>query len=391
MSREISIAPDYQSLFVRPERSNTAVLSVYLNVDQSRRSNMNRGFENQLKDLLSAIRSTIQENADLERFSVASHHVTDFVSAYEPRSRGLALFFDATDEFFWHTSLNIPLHNRAEWSRGLLLQPLANCMDQFEPYGIALVDRSNLRLFSVFLGQITETVHKQLGPGRVRHIKTVGTDHIRSASQVQRKADEQIRTNLRSAVKAVDTLLREKHIPRLILAGTPEITAEFRNLLPKRLALAVIGSFTIRMDAESRGILAAAQPIADEYERAGEVQAVKQIVTTAAKCERAVVGLGHTLKALNCNRIWELVYSEDFSSPGFECANCGALFSVERTSCSYCSAAVQPVRDIVEHAVEHALRNGARIEVVTGEASAELDTAGGIGAFLKARTATVQV
>jgi hypothetical protein len=391
MSRQVGIPASLQNLFSRPERPNPSVLSVYLNVDQSRQSNRNGGFENQLKDLMSSIRISIREDAEHERFMRASRHITDFVSVYEPHARGLALFFDDTDGLFSYTELNIPLHNRADWSRELLLQPLANAIDQFEPYSVALIDRNNLRLFNIFLGEITEIVHKKLGSGRVRHIKSVGTDHLGSASQVQRKADEQVRMNLRSVVKAIDTLHLDKHIRRLVLAGTPEVTAELRELLPKRLALQVIGSFDIRMDAAPQDILAAAQRIADEYERASEVQTVKEIVTAAAKNKKAVIGLGQTLKALNSDRVWEFVYSEDFSSPGFECVRCGALFSVEKTACAYCSAAVQPVKDIVERAVEHALRNGARIEVVTGEASAALDAAGGIGVFLKTRTGTVQV
>jgi peptide subunit release factor 1 (eRF1) len=40
----------------------------------------------------------------------------------------------------------------------------------------------------------------------------------------------------------------------------------------------------------------------------------------------------------------------------------------------------------VEHAIEHALRKGAKIEVVKGAASESLISAGGIGAFLRART-----
>jgi peptide chain release factor subunit 1 len=391
MSRQNSNPTGFDNLFSRPERPNPSVLSVYLNVDQSRQSNRNRGFENQLKDLMFSIRSAIHDEAEREAFAKASHHVSDFVSAYEPHARGLAIFFDVTDDFFWHKDFSIPLHNRTDWSRELLLQPLANAIDQFEPYGIVLLDRNNLRLFSVFLGEITEIVHKQLGSGRVRHIKTAGTDHLGSASHVQKKADEQIRANLRSVVKTVDELLKDKRIRRLVLGGTPEMTAELRSLLPKHLALQVIGSFNIRMEAAPQDILAAAQKIADEHERTTEVQTVKEVVTAAAKNENAVIGLGQTLKALNADRVWELVYSDDFSSQGFECVRCGALFSVEKTSCAYCSAPVQAVKDIVERAVEHTLRNGARIEVVTGEASAALDASGGIGAFLRTRTASIQL
>jgi peptide subunit release factor 1 (eRF1) len=49
------------------------------------------------------------------------------------------------------------------------------------------------------------------------------------------------------------------------------------------------------------------------------------------------------------------------------------------------------VENVVERAVEHALRNGAKIEVVTGNAAAGLRAGGGIGAFLKTRTGTLEV
>jgi peptide subunit release factor 1 (eRF1) len=50
---------------------------------------------------------------------------------------------------------------------------------------------------------------------------------------------------------------------------------------------------------------------------------------------------------------------------------------------------VKQVGNVIERAVEHALRDKAKLEVVTGEAAAVLDSAGGIGAFLKTRTKAV--
>jgi peptide chain release factor subunit 1 len=382
---------ELQLLFSRAERTNPSVLSVYLNVDQSRQANLNRGFERQLKDTMASIRNSIHDPSDLEKFTLAAHYISDFVSAYRPVARGLVLFFDASDGFFWHAEVDVQLHAQARWDRDLLLQPLASALDQFERYGVVLVDRNNVRLLTVFLGEIEELVREGFGPNRVRHIKTVGTDHIASASAVQRKADEQIRANLRRITKTVDSLVQTKKLNRLVLAGTPEITAELRDLLPKRLSSRVIGAVDVKMDAPASDVLAATRNIAAEYERSTELETVKEVVTAAAKKQKAVVGLEHTLRAINSDRIWLLIYSEDFSAPGFECVQCAALLSIEKTSCPYCGAAVRSVNDVVERAVEHALRKGAKIELVTGEASASLDTAGGIGAFLKARTGTIQV
>jgi peptide chain release factor subunit 1 len=381
---------DLQLLFSRPERLQPSVLSVYLNVDQSRQANLNRGFERRLKDMLSSIRTTIHDAPETERFKVAAHHVTDFVSAYTPHERGLAMFFDAVDGFFWHAEIDVTLPAEARWDREALSRPLANALDQFERYGVVLVGRTSMRLFSVFLGEIEELSSLQLGPKRTRHIKTAGTDHIGSASRIQRKTDEEIRISLKRVVRLVDSFVQEKQVQRLILAGTSEVTAELRDSLPKRLGLRMIGTVDIFTDAPLEKVLAATLPIAEECERNTEIQTVKEVVTAAAKQEHALVGLGHVLKAVNSERVWQLVYADGFASPGFECSKCSALFSLENPSCQYCGAAVRPVDDVVERAVEHACRNGARIEVVTGEAAASLASAGGIGAFLKTRTASLR-
>jgi peptide subunit release factor 1 (eRF1) len=367
------------------------MLSVYLDVDQSRPSNLNRGFETQLKNLIADIRPTIHDAAELERFNPAAHRITDFVSAYQPQAHGLGLFFDESDGFFRYVEFDLPVQREARWDRTFYLQPLVTALDQFETYGVAMLDRQNLRLFTVFLGHIEEHVREGFGPDRVRHIKTSGTDHIASASRIQRKADEKVRLNMKHAVKMIAWLVDTRHLNRLILAGTREITAEVRDLLPKRLAMRVIGEVYVSMDALASDVLAATRDVAETYERDTEVQKVNEVTTTASKTERAVAGLGHTLKAVNSDRVWDLVYCQDFRAPGFECERCSGLFSIEKTSCQYCGGKLQAVDDVVERAVEQALRNGAKVDVVAGEAAASLATSGGIAAFLRARTGTLRV
>ena len=123
-------------------------------------------------------------------------------------------------------------------------------------------------------------------------------------------------------------------------------------------------------------------------ERDVEVNTVREVTTAAVKSRRAVLGLARTLNAVNHGRVWELIYSAGYRPPGFECTRCGGLSSLERSTC-YCGGAMRPVCDVISQAVEHGLRHGARIEVVHEEAAEELNTRGGIAAFLKARPATV--
>jgi peptide chain release factor subunit 1 len=346
---------DLKTLFSHPERPQPSLLSVYLNVDPSRHSNQNRGFEEQLKGMTSSIRVAIHDAAEVERFVVAAHHIEDFVAAYQPAARGLILFFDSVDGFFWHQEVGVPIHNQVRWDFELLLQPLANILDQFERYGVVLVDHARLRLFTVFLAEIEEVTVERLSPD----------------------------AHLRRIIREVDGFVQNKQAHHLVLAGNPEIAAHLRDRLPKRLASRIIGSVEVAIDAAAQDVLTATLKIAEEYERTTESQTVKEIVRGLARNGKTVAGLGHTLKALNSDRVWELIYSEGLASSGYECLKCAALFSAERQSCTYCGGSVHPVNDVIERAVDHAVREGAKIEVVTGDASITLNNVGGIGAFLK--------
>src|SRR5690242_18002731 len=141
-------------LFTRDERPCRAVLSVYLSVDQSQQANLNHRFETQLKDMFGPIQQfSIRDIAEHERLTNAIRRISEFVSAYQPKGRGLIMFFDAMDSFFWHMDSDFPVANQVRWDHELLLVPLANALDQFEQYGVVLVDRARMRLFSVVLNE----------------------------------------------------------------------------------------------------------------------------------------------------------------------------------------------------------------------------------------------
>jgi peptide subunit release factor 1 (eRF1) len=381
---------DLQLLVSRPERPYRSMLSVYLDVDQSRAANQNRGFEVQLKNILGSTRKTIHDPLELESFDRSAGQIEECVAGYQLGAIGLAVFFDATDSFLSLRELDVCVEARAAWDSEFLLRPLAAALDEFQPYGVALVSRAALRLFVASLGKIEEIERKEFDHRKVRHTKTSGTDHIGSASHEQRRADEQVKANVRAFVREVDSLLETRQLERLVLAGTAELTAELKELLPKRLARRVIGAVDVSMDAPSRAVAAATWTIAEEYERSTEIELANEVVTAAKKGLKAVVGLTGTLKAINQNRAWHLIYSEGYSVAGSECRHCAALFALEEMSCPQCGGALQPVVDVVERAIDRALRKGVKVEFVRGPASVYLESAGHIGAFLKTRTATVQ-
>jgi hypothetical protein len=383
---------ELQRILARPERAEKVVLTLYLDVDQSKQENLNRGFEKQLKDMLGNVGKTIQESGETKAFEIASQQVEDFVGRYHLRAPGLVLVFDASDGFFWSQELNIPIQNRIRWSREAFVGPLAVAFDEYEGTGIVLLDRANLRLLTMFLGEVEEHIREGFDHRKVRHTKTIGMNHMGSASRAQRKADEQIQLNLRHIAKDMDLMFEQRGIRRIILTGSPEITNQLRSVLPKRVQSHVIGSVELPTTATIDQIRNAAAPLAEKFERHAETAIVTDLVTSAAKSARVVIGLTHTLYALNQRRIWQLVSAAGFHSRGCECPKCAALFCAGTPSCSFCGSAVSPIEDVVERAVDHAVRRGATVEVIRGtEAESSLMNAGGIGAFLRTRTESVLV
>jgi peptide subunit release factor 1 (eRF1) len=379
---------DIYALISRPTRTRKSSLSVYLNMDQSDPTNLNRGFEKKLRDMASALtRST--NTGEREPLAAAMNRVKKFVSSNVPAASGLAIFADEADGFFWHKELAFPVAEQMRWDRELLLQPLINAMDDLEGYAVVLIDRTKLRLFLVQLGKLEEFVHKDFDQKLVRHVKATGSDRAESSNHMQRKADNQVRSNLREVVRALDRFAKSHDIYRFLLAGSPAITAELRKMLPAHLAAGVIGTTVLPTSAPPVEVLAAAQILADEYERKTEIDKVNSVTTAAAKRDTAVVGLSLALHAINAGRVWELIYSKGLSIPGFECTDCAALFAAQAPTCAYCSSAVDAVDDVVALAVEHAIRKAARIEVVSGDAATTLTAAGGIAAFLKTRAGAV--
>ena len=187
----------------------------------------------------------------------------------------------------------------------------------------------------------------------------------------------------------IDWLVESRNLNRLILAGTQEITAELRNLLPKHLVMRIIGQVDVGMEVLPSDVLAATMRIAQEYEQDAEVQKVNEVDNSRRQKPRKPLPVSDIrLRPSIPIAFGSWSIARTSGRRDVECARCGGLFSTEKTSCQYCGGKLQAINNVVETAVEHALRNRARVHAVTGEAGASLATSGGIAAFLKARTGT---
>lgn len=374
---------DLHELLSLPPDTESPVLSLYLDVDQQRAINLNRGFESVLRNLIRQIEQGLGNNSRLKEFLGDARLAGSFVSDYQPAGKSLVLFCDASKGFTWHRSLNISLDSIAHWSPRVYLRPVVEARDEFERCGVILTDRTRARLFTVYMGSIEEH-HEAFAEAETRKVDASGMDQMYSQMNFQRKADEHVRWHLKRVGEMADRMVEAKRFSRLILGGTQEVTSELRNLLSERLKNCLVGTVTLPIDAGTADILRETVTLEAAAEREEEDLLVQRLLTAAAKEKQAVVGLSKVLAALNLSRVRHLVYSDGFKASGAECRECGGLFESYTKKCRDCEGLQIESSDLLNAGIGRVLREGGEVEQLKSSAAVNfLKKAQGIGAYLR--------
>ena len=370
-----------RELIDRDPRPGSPTLSIYLDIDQSDAANLNRKFEVALFNMLRELETTL--DGPLQRdFHADAILIQHFVEGYRPRAKGLAIFSDSSEDFFWAYELHVPVKTEARWSEMPYLRPLLEMMDEHERYGVILTDRSRTRLFSIFLGEIEE-YHEALAEANVTRSKTSGRDHIRSQVRNQRRADERAVGHLKEVAELMEAVAGRLEFDRLVLAGSVEATNEVYRQLSKSLQGKVIGMIALPLDASEQQVLGETLKLSTSSERTGEIEIVKHLIQAAQKQNQATIGLDNTIAAVQAGRVRQLVYAEGWTPSGSRCSNCSSLMLDGEDVCRYCGADLHAVKDLLARAARRVVAMGGAVEQVRGDAATHLREAGGIGAFLR--------
>jgi peptide subunit release factor 1 (eRF1) len=368
-------------LVERPRDPESPVLSLYLNVDTSDAANLNRGFEKRAKTLLSQLGEELNDDKG-DHFEGDVARVMEFVSGYTPAAKGIVVFCDDSEGFFWSQEVHTPILSQAFWDEAPYVRPLLEQLDEYERYGVVLADRGQARLFSIFMGEITEHEIAPVNPGP-RRTKSSGSDHGWSQMHIQRKADVHAHWHLKNVAEEAVQMANRERFDRLILAGPGQVTTQLQRFLPKRLSSRVVASLPLQATASPSEVLEKTQEVERQVERQRESELVDELITTAAKNEGAVTGVERTVEAVQEGRLWQLIYVGGLEVEGRICRECRALTMHQRDSCPFCQGPLEVAKDMVDLAAKRTFELGGRIEQVKGEAAEKLREVGGIGGLLR--------
>jgi len=334
--------------------SSAPVLSVYLSTDAAEGNAEAQKLR--LRSLLKGVNLPEDEAAVIQYFE----HERNWTG------RSVAIFSCAGDDFFKAYPLAIPVRSRAWAGSQPYVKPLADLLDAYGGYGVVLVDKQGARLFGFHLGELREQ-EGILGED-VRHVKRGGASSFPGrrggTSGRTRSSNEVIERNIKGEAEFAAKFFQENHVRRVLIGGTDENIAQFRQHLPKAWQSLVVGSFAMSMTANSVDVLAKAMEVGQEAERRREERLVEAVITAAAKGAGGVARLEDTLGAVHEGRVQILIIQEGLRAPGYRCLGCGYLTTQSLEICPFCGKGFEKIEDAVEMAVRKVMQSGGEVEVV---------------------------
>jgi hypothetical protein len=254
-----------------------------------------------------------------------------------------------------------------------LVRPLVAAARAHERCIVALAASDEVRVYELAMGELMPAS---------AHVGDVPSRHAQggwSQLKMQHHRREHIDALHREAAEAIAKLFDAAGPVRVLLGGVAEVVANLERVLPKRVAAAALRLESLHKDDAAHEVVAAAQSLMHEVERAEEQQVLQRVETLALSGGRGALGMKQVVEALNQARPMRVFVPDDSDGVLSICESCRNLSLEADGACDVCGGPRHQV-DAAEGLVRAALGLGAKIDVVD---RSMLDAVGGAAAELR--------
>lgn len=298
-----------------------------------------------------------------------------------PAAHGIAIFACRPARLFEVVPLPSVHRSRVAIDRTPLVRELAGTLEEFGRIYTAVVDRTAARLFEVTAGSATEVAGltgmgtrggrfrgDQDGPGWGEY-----NYHNRIREEKQRHYE--------AVSRALAALDRAAPARGVVLAGMGPDAGAVTPFLPVGLRERLFGTLKLSpREATPATVHARTLELRADYKRREERALVAEVEAREGE-GWAVNGIHATLKALGRGQVRTLLVQADASETGCRCGDSGRLV-LEPRECRG-EGEPTPVVDVIDDAIEDALRQGVDVNVVyEDDSAASID---GLAALLRFR------
>lgn len=290
---------------------------------------------------------------------------------FDESNRGVVIYAEVDGDWWEALQFPVPVQNRMVVAERPVIGPLAQVLNSYEHYGVILMDREHVRILSVYLGTLLDELEFRgdpLAPTTNHHVQAGGYSHKR----FQQHKLEEMRHFFRDFAAEVERFVA-RYAPRhLVLLGTDQNVARFKEFLPQPVADMIIHTGPAPVDGPAAAILARLEPHLREEQERGSQELLEQVRDRTANDYLATAGVQGTLTALQEGKVDTLVVARDGQMQGVRCSQCSFVFVRDVNRCPYDgNEQMEPV-DVMEEMVRLAQQQGADIQFADANAIADL-------------------
>ncbi len=354
-------------------------VSLFLNVDpkQVKQEEWLLHFKNLSKNAINAMPNGDKANIipDIDKLE---HYLTN---RPEGLKRGLTIISSSAKNFWWIYNSALPFMSNLIIEREPFINPLVHQIDQYQRFLIAFVGGETVRLFIAGMGEIievTDIYHPAATSNTLRDGGAGDMGEIRA----HRRKEHSRQILYKDSYHIIEKLLVREEIKRILLLGTDSARGNFKETLPDPLLHKIVAEGHIDKNADEKDILNKSLPLMKQVEFQFERKALAELFDKAGAIEGgSAVGLSAVLDAIQQGNVRKLYVMTHMAAKGMCCRRCKALSAVIEKDCPYCGGEMDIVPFIYDHAIQKALEQGVRVDLL--EDAPDLVKAGGIGALLR--------
>jgi peptide subunit release factor 1 (eRF1) len=330
------------------------VLSAYMSVNAEIPENQRRAYLVRLRDAMNdeGVPDGLQQRV--------REYVEDEA---HPEARTLAIFADE-DDLFEVYRLQVDVPESFRWGDPYVA-PLTLVLDEYEPYGAAVLDAERFRYFVVSPLSSAHGEEETKANG-FREVNLHPSEPYPRGGTDFDAASRRTEAHVHSFYKDLGELTRDvtfrEGVRRLILAGPRERTAEFRRTLPNELQERVVAEEHVDLGSPEGELLDRLEAVRERAEHERQKELLEEIR------ESGVRGLDETVAALQEeNRVYHLAALWEPEAEIRWCDNDQlAIREITSEECPFCGrkTRTRPLKDVL---VDLAAARGARLDFMRGE------------------------
>ena len=277
------------------------VLSLYLNLQPNDRGRDQ--FDPFLrKELNERLRTYPRGGPERQSLEDDAEKIRDYVTRLDGSLNGLALFASSGAGLFEAIPLSAPIEaHRLYVDARPHLYPLARLLEQYPRYLALVADTHSARIFVFAANAVVKT--EQIENEKTKHHKQGGW----SQARYQRHTENFHLLHAKEVVDAVDRIVREEGLDKILIAGDEVIVPLLREQLPKHLNDAVIDILKLDIRTPEHQVLSATLEALRQKDAETDRERVEALLDAYRGNGLATVGLENVRQAFELGQVDELL------------------------------------------------------------------------------------